>query len=106
MSCLGDIVWECNEYPRIEFRNGRKDTAGRGDAKMSASMMRRLTEMTRISATCGRWRSVTYAQRREICLDRFRNRFSLESATALSQSSYIMVGCVWMKPSSVQSLRR
>jgi len=76
----------------MEFRNGIKVACGRGEAKISASIILQLTEITTMSATSGRCLSVTYDQRNEMCLDRFGNRFSFERATALSQSSYIVVG--------------
>ena len=94
------------EYPSMELRNGMKELAGRGDANISASMILRLTETTFTSPTSSRCRSATKDHRSEICLERFRKRFSLERATALSQSSYIMVGEDWRQPSSLQSFRR
>ena len=33
MSFLGDIECDGDESPRTELRNGRKEAAGRGDAK-------------------------------------------------------------------------
>ena len=54
MSPLGGIVLKGDENPRTELQNGRNEVAGRGDAKMSANMIRRLTETTRMSATWGR----------------------------------------------------
>ena len=37
---------EADASSRIELRNGRNEAAGRGEANMSASMMRRLTDTT------------------------------------------------------------
>ena len=71
---------------------------------MSASMMVRLTETTRRSPC--RCFSTTKLQRTSMCFERFLNRFSRDKATADSQSSYMIVGWGWRKPSSVQSLRR
>jgi len=51
ISSFGGIVPKVGEDPRTELRNGKNETAGRGEAKISASILRRLTGTTWMSAT-------------------------------------------------------